>query len=153
MATPTDNPTRRRWPGAMLLGLALTVVATVAPLVDVATVDTVADHVRAAYPDWGPDLVKADRNAIVIYLVIIGVLGILCWLPMIWAVVTRKRWARGAATTVFAVGACLSLAHLTMGGGAYKVILPVGYGILTLLPSIAGLAAVVSLWRGRPAKY
>ena len=37
--------------------------------------------------------------------------------------------------------------NLTTGGGQYDVILPAGYGMLTLLPSLAGLIVVVSLWR------
>lgn len=136
-----------RWPAAMTAGLILNVIATVAPVVDIATVDTISDHVRAAYPSWGHALVESDRNAMVIYLVVTGVLGIICWLCVIWAVIARKRWARAAATSAFAAGALLALMNLTLGGGQYSVILPTGYGVLTLLPSLAGLAAVVSLWR------
>ncbi|MBO0731884.1 MAG: hypothetical protein J2P57_21675 [Acidimicrobiaceae bacterium] len=139
-----------RWPIAMVTGLTLNVIATIAPVVDVATVDTLSDHVRAAYPAWGPSLVDADRNAMLIYLVVTGVLGIISWLCVIRAVVAGKRWAPIAATSAFAVGAILALTNLTLGGGHYHVILPTGYGVLTLLPSLAGLVAVVSLWR-RPA--
>lgn len=139
-----------RWPTAMVAGLILNVIATIAPVVDVATVDTLSDHVRAAYPAWGPALVDADRNAMLIYLVVTGALGIVSWLCVIRAVVADKRWAPIAATSAFAVGALLALMNLTLGGGQYHVILPTGYGVLTLLPSLAGLVAVVSLWR-RPA--
>lgn len=136
-----------RWPAAMAAGLILNVIATVAPVVDIATVDTISDHVRAAYPAWGTASVGADRNAMVIYLVITGVLGIVTWLYVIRAVKVGKRWARAAATSAFAVGMLLALVNLTTGGGQYDVILPTGYGVLTLLPSLAGLVAVVSLWR------
>ncbi len=37
-----------RWPAAMVAGLILNVIAAVAPVVDVATVDTISNHVRAA---------------------------------------------------------------------------------------------------------
>lgn len=136
-----------RWPAAMTAGLILTVIATVAPVVDIVTVDTISDHVRAAYPAWGQASVHADRNAMVIYLVITGVLGIICWLCVIRSVVAGKRWARAAATSACAVGLLIALVNLTTGGDRYDVILPTGYGLLTLLPSLAGLAAVVSLWR------
>ncbi len=131
----------------MVAGLILTVIATVAPIVDMATVDTISDHVRAAYPAWGQTLVAADRNAMVIYLVVTGVLGIVSWLWVIRAVMAGKRWARAAATSACAAGLLLALVNLTTGGGQYDVILPTGYGVLTLLPSLAGLLAVVSLWR------
>lgn len=136
-----------RWPAAMVAGLILNVIAAVAPVVDIATVDTISDHVRAAYPGWGHTLVESDRNAIVIYLVVTGILGIISWLFVIRAVVAGKRWARAAATSAFTIGALLALMNLTLGGGNYDVILPAGYGVLTLLPSVAGLVAVVSLWR------
>jgi len=136
-----------RWPTAMVAGLILNVIAAVAPVVDIATVDTISDHVRSAYPTWDHALVTADRNAMVIYLVVTGVLGIISWVFVIWAVITGKRWARATATCAFIVGALFALMNLTLGGGNYDVILPTGYGVLTLLPCLAGLAAVVSLWR------
>lgn len=148
---PATAPARPR-PVAMYAGLGLTVLATVAPLADVATADTLAQHVRDAYPGWGPALVAQDRNAMVIYLLITGALGIITWLTTIWAVTARKRWARPAATAALAAGAGIALLNLTLGGGNYHTILPTAYGLLTLLPALAGLAAVVSLWRdGRRA--
>lgn len=136
-----------RWPAAMVAGLILNVIAAVAPVVDVATIDTISGHVRAAYPGWGDALVAADRNAMVIYLVVTGVLGITSWLCVIWAVIAGKRWARAAAASALAAGVLVATVNLTLGGGQYDVILPAGYGVLTLLPSLAGLVAVVSLWR------
>ena len=114
---------------------------------DAATVDTISNHMRAAYPAWGQALAAEGRNAIVIYLAVTGVLGIISWLFVIRAVIAGKRWARAAATSAFAAGVLLALVNLTVGGGQYTVIVPTGYGVLTLLPSLAGLIAVVSLWR------
>jgi hypothetical protein len=136
-----------RRPAAMVTGLVLNVIAALAPIADIATVDTISNHVRAAYPAWGHANVTADRNAMVIYLVVTGVLGVITWLCVIKAVVAGKRWARAAATGALVAGALLALMNLTLGGGNYAVILPTGYGVLTLLPSLAGLVAVVSLWR------
>lgn len=141
-------PARRPRSAAMYIGLGLTVLATAAPLVDVATADTLAQHVRDAYPAWGPGLVSEDRNAMVIYLLITGALGIITWLTTIWAVTARKRWARPAATVALIAGAGIALLNLTVGGGNYHTILPTAYGLLTLLPAVAGTAAVASLWRG-----
>jgi hypothetical protein len=149
--TAPDRPAApaQRRPAAMYIGLGLTVLATAAPLIDVATADTLAQHVRDAYPSWGPALVAEDRNAMLIYLLITGGLGIITWLWTLWAVTTRKRWARPAATAALAAGAGIAVLNLTLGGGNYRTILPPAYGLLTLLPALAGLAAVASLWRGR----
>ncbi|NUR92922.1 MAG: hypothetical protein HOY71_53370 [Nonomuraea sp.] len=135
---------------SMYAGLALTVLATIAPLIDLFTTDLLGEHDRAAYPDWGPDLVAADRNAIAIYLIGAGVLGIVCWLVTIAA--AGRRWAAIAGTLFFAAGTVLALANLSMGGEKYDVVVPYLFGALTLLPCLAGLAAVVSLWRTRPGR-
>ncbi|MEU4547340.1 hypothetical protein [Nonomuraea dietziae] len=153
MAATIDRATsaHARHSVAMYLGLALTILATLAPLLDIATVDTLSGHVRDAYPTWGQDLVAMDRDAIVVYLVVTGVLGTILWLLTIWAVMTAKRWARFAALIGFGAGALVALTNLTMGGDHYDVVVPYAYGTLTLLPCVAGFAALISLWRyGRP---
>jgi hypothetical protein len=53
--TDSTSPTQRRRPaagaiGAMYAGLALTVVAIIAPYVDRATGHVLADHIRDGYP-------------------------------------------------------------------------------------------------------
>ncbi|MBL1068137.1 hypothetical protein [Streptomyces sp. 7-21] len=134
-------------PAALYTGLALTVLATLAPLIDIATIDTLTSHVRDAYPDWGPDLVAKDRNAIATYLVATSALGIPLWLVTIRALTTGKRWARTAATLAFAAGTFTALLNLSLSGEHYDVIVPYQHGTLTLLPCLAGLAAIVPLWR------
>ncbi|MFB7918408.1 hypothetical protein, partial [Streptomyces sp. NPDC056061] len=124
---------------AMYVGLVLTALATLAPLLDIATVDTLSGHVRDAYPGWGPDQVAADRNAIAIYLVGTGVLGTLLWLLTIRGVTAGKRWARAVTTTAFAAGASVALLNLGLGGEAYDVVVPYAYGDTPVGPLTAGL--------------
>lgn len=128
-------------------GLALTVVATVAPLIDLATVDVIGDHVRAAYPDWPTSEVAKDRTAISAYLVAVGVLGIVGWVWTLAWVSRGKRAARWIGTTFFALGAVMALTNVSIGGEGYSTIVPLLHGLLGLLPALAGLAAVVGLWR------
>ncbi|WP_030159351.1 hypothetical protein [Glycomyces sp. NRRL B-16210] len=132
---------------AMYLGLALTAIAAVAPLIDIATVDTLTDHVRQAYPDWPASEVGKDRDAIATYLAATGGLGLVCWLVAIGAVATGRRWARGLVTALFAVGTLIALTNMSLGGEGYDTILPPAYGALGLLPCLAGLAAVILVWR------
>ena len=150
VAVPTTRVQQhQRHAAALFVGLALTVIAALAPIVDIATIDTIGDHVRAAYPQWSPALVAEDRNAIAIYMVATNIIGIIGWLATIGAVLARRRWARGLATTLFAFGLLYSLLNLGFGGAAYHVVVPTDHGLLTLLPTLAGLVALVSLWRGR----
>jgi O-antigen/teichoic acid export membrane protein len=133
--------------GALKAGLALTVLVTLVVLADLATIDTLTAHVRAAYPQWPADLVAADRNAIAGYLIATGVLGAAGWLVILRGVARSRRWARPVATALFAVAALLALTNLGMGGAAYTVVVPYLYGTLSLLPVVAGAVALVRMWR------
>ncbi|RFU88558.1 hypothetical protein DY218_00945 [Streptomyces triticagri] len=136
---------------AMHLGLALTAAVAVVPLADLATADSIASHVRDAYPHWSASEVAKDRTAITAYLGIVGLLGIPCWL---WAIRWARRGSRHAlalAGTLFAAGSCLALFGLTYASAPYDRVLPLSYGLLGLLPCLAGLAAVVLLRRERSA--
>ncbi|WP_433354626.1 hypothetical protein ACQP25_13410 [Microtetraspora malaysiensis] len=134
----------------MYAGLALTVIAAVAPFIDVATVDSITDHVRGAYPDWPADLVAGDRNAIIVYLSVVTLLGVVGWLWTIWAVAKRKRWSRVATTVMFVLGACHALSCLAFSGGQYANVVPYPYGALASLPVLAGLGVVIALWLRGP---
>ncbi|GLY70087.1 hypothetical protein [Amycolatopsis taiwanensis] len=147
--TTAKMPVDRRATVFMYVGLALTAIATLAPVLDMVTVDTVTDHVRNAYPNWPDDLVAADRNAIVGYLAVVGVLGIAGWLLAIAGVRRHARWARAVSTIMFVLGAIIALTDLTLGGAEYSVIVPTLHGTLGMLPTVAGLAAIVLLWRAK----
>ena len=144
MTTSPTATTRALW-----LGLALTALVALAPLIDLATADTLSAHVRAAYPGWSQATVRGDRDAITVYLVAVGALGALMWLWTIRMVSRRSHGSRAFATFAFAAGACLALTHLVLGGGRYDTVVPTPYGVLGLLPVLAGAAALVPLWRER----
>jgi len=148
IAAPPRRPATYARP-ALLAGLVLTVLATIAPLIDLLTVDSIGDHVRAAYPDWSADLVAKDRNAITIYLVAVGVLGLAGWIWSLIAVARNTRRVRAITTTLFILGATIQLTTLSVGGEAYTTIVPTLHGVLGVLPSLAGLAAVIGVWRRR----
>ncbi|GAA1508806.1 hypothetical protein [Kribbella lupini] len=137
---------------ALVAGLVLTALATAAPLVDLATVDNIGDHVRSAYPQWSAADVNKDRTAIAVYLVAVGVLGLAGWLTTLAGVNRGKRWARWVGTTLFAVGATVALIDMSIGGEAYTTIVPLFHGALGLLPAVAGVFAVLALWRTRPSE-
>ena len=144
--TPDALRTARR---VMYVGLALTAALMLAPLVDLATADSIASHVRSAYPTWPDRLVTLDRNAIVIWLGSVGLLGVVAWLLAIRSARRGRRSARWVGTVMFALGLIMALVDVSVGGGAYQQVIPLAYGLLGLLPPAVGLAAVVLLWMPR----
>lgn len=146
-ATQTPAPPAATW--AMLAGLALTIIAAALAALDPMMTDSVASHVRDAYPEWDADTVSTEQTAIIGWLVGTGALGVIGWISSIWAVRAQKRWALWFATTWFALGVVTAGATLSMGGEAYDVIVPTPLGVLSALPVLAGIAALIQLWRHR----
>lgn len=136
----------------MYLGLALAVIATLVPVVDTATLDSLSAHVRDAYPHWNAGMIEGDRNAILGYLLVTDVLGIIAWLWTTWLVAGGRRGARAVSTVAFVLGTGIALMNLTLGGERYDTIVPTLYGLLGMLPCIAGLVAVTLVWRHQPSR-
>ncbi|MQM28252.1 hypothetical protein [Glycomyces albidus] len=63
----------------------------------------------------------------------------------------RSGPARAVTTVLFGLGLLTSLTVLSTGGENYDLIVPLGYGLLGLLPVLAGAGAVAAVWRGRRA--
>lgn len=135
--------------GTMYAGLALTVVATAVPFVDRATSNVLADHIRAGYPAYTQARVDSAVTTYLVYLSVVGALGIIGWLWTIWAVKAGKRWARGAATAMFALGTGIALIDLLIKDTSGDTGLPPLLGWTGMLPCLAGLLAVALLWTRR----
>jgi hypothetical protein len=132
---------------AMCAGLALTVVATALPFVDRAGSSGLAGHLRAGYPGYSTERIDAAVGTYLVYLSVMGLIGIACWLGTMWAVRTGKRWARGAATTIFAAATMVALADLLVRDTSGDTGLPPLVGWVGALPCLAGLVVVALLWR------
>ncbi|HEY7050370.1 MAG TPA: hypothetical protein VH373_24355 [Jatrophihabitantaceae bacterium] len=142
-----DITNRRQLARIMYVGLALTAVLMLAPIVDLLTVDSISGHVRDAYPNWPDSKVHQDRDAIAAWLAAIGLLGIGTWY---WAIRSLRRSAgraRIVVTTAFALGLLVVLTNLSVGGDGYRQVVPLLYGLLWLVPAALGLLAVVEAWR------
>ncbi|MCP2256617.1 hypothetical protein LX15_000300 [Streptoalloteichus tenebrarius] len=133
----------------MYVGLALTVLATVAAYVDRGTTHLLADHIRAGYPTYSQAQVD---SAVTTYLVVssaIGALGVLGWLTAAWAVKAGKRWARPISTVLLVLGASAGLAGLLTKDTSGATGLPPELGWAGMVPCLAGVLAVTLLWRRR----
>lgn len=134
---------------ALGAGLALTLVALVAPY---ATGNALADHVRAGYPSYGDARIDTAATTYLIYLSVVGALGVLGWAGTLWAAARRKPWARWVATALFAIGTSVALFDLLVRDTSGDTGLPPLLGWLGLLPCLAGIAALTLLWRRRPQR-
>lgn len=137
----------RRLLRTMYVGMALTALLMLAPLVDVLTADSISSHVRDAYPQWPARKVHQDRDAIVAWLALVGLLGLGAWY---WAIRSVRRHSgrmRLVVTTAFAMGLIAVMTNLSVGGDGYQQVVPLLYGLLWLIPAAVGLVAVIGAWR------
>ena len=146
--SPPSAQTRNPALPALWTGLVLTVLATLAPVVDLLATGTIEAHVRSTYPDWPDEWVQADATAIVVGLGAIGLLGAISWLIVLRATIRGRRWATIVATVLWALAATVTGATAAPAG-AYDQLVPMGLVLITALPCLAGLVAVVQLWRYR----
>lgn len=126
----------------MGIGLLLTVAMLVALIVDQASGHGMADQVRAHY---SPFNLHPDPAVLYGYLYVTGATGVLLWLATIRGVMKHKRWARVVTSLVLvcATGFALLVMFASEYGGR---VVPAGWGVLGLLPCVAGLVAVILLW-------
>lgn len=129
---------------SMYAGLALTVVALITPYLDR---DVLADHIRAGYPTYSPQRVDDAVTTWLVILTVIGVLGIAGWVSTIWATQAGRPWTRWAATAGVGVGTTVALTAALTRDTSGEVGLPPLFGVLVLLPCLAGVVAVALLWR------
>jgi hypothetical protein len=145
------TPARHQRPamGAMYVGMALSVSALITAYADHATGSELAAHIRAGYPAYTQAHISSAVTAYLVYLSVVGVLGIACWLVAIWALRAGKRWARASATGMFALGTTVATADLLIRDTSGGTGLPPLLGWAGMLPCLAGLLAVALLWRAR----
>lgn len=131
---------------AMYLGVAATIIATVIPYVDR---ETLVDHIRAGYPTYGQARIDKAATTYVVYLSVVGVLGLAGWFWSIRAAKADKGWAAGAAIAMFLVGTSIALTDLLIRDTSGDTGLPALLGWVGLLPSLPGALAITLLWRRR----
>ena len=148
----TINPDVRRGQEARLVvntmyaGLALTVIAAILPVIDRATTNALTRHIRASYPNYSRARVNTAATVYLIYLAVIGIVGVATWLWNVRAVKRHHRWARAAATALFAIGTSVALTDLLVKDRSGQTALPPLLGWAGILPSLPGLLAVTLLW-------
>jgi hypothetical protein len=136
--------------GALYAAVGLELLGAAVPVVDLDARGTIAAHLQALYSPYG--VPAPDASLVVVYLVAVGVVGALLWLAAIRALRRGWRWARLFSTAVLLGALAVAGADLTVSEYG-QPILPTWLGLVGLLPCVAGLVAVILLWRrgtGRP---
>lgn len=144
---PEAKPRVRR--GAVValgVGLLLTVIWSIALVIDQVSLHRIADHVHSLY---APRHLNPDPNALFNILYVTGTIGIVLWLRTIWGASRQERLTRYVASIVFVLATGIALLGLLASEYGTRI-LPTVWGVLGLLPCIAGLVAVILLWT--PAK-
>lgn len=134
---------------AMCLGLVLTAAVTAVPFLGSPRGELISRHIASGYPSYSASEVATATDTYLAGLVIVGVLGLICWAACIAAAWAGKRWAPWAALGGLIVGASIALFDLTIRDTSGDTGLPPLIGWLGLLPSPAGLVAVALLWTRR----
>lgn len=132
---------------ALVTGLVLSLIAIAVTVVDYAAGDLLRGHIRAGYPTLGSAEIEGAATFYLTYLATVTGLAVLCWAVTIWAVARGRRWARWLASAIFLAAVAVSLINLTITDTSGDTGLPPLLGWLGILPCLAGLAAVVQLWR------
>jgi hypothetical protein len=132
----------------MSTGLALTVVASIAPYVDRDADNGLAGHIRAGYPTYSPARVDRATDIYLAYLTGLNLLAVGCWLAVMWAVVKDKGWAFRAAVLIFFAAVAINTFNLLVKDTSGDTGLPRALGWLGLLPCLPGLISLAVL-RGR----
>lgn len=132
---------------AMYTGLTTTIVAAIVPYIDRATTNSLAGHLRAGYPTYTQGRIDTAVTTYLVYLSIIGMLGVAGWVWIIHAISTGNRLARGAASAMFTLATIVALTGLLIKDTSGDTGLPHLLGWVGVLPCLPGLVAVALLWR------
>ncbi len=134
---------------AMHVGWMFTIAALAAVWVDHATANALAHHIQVSYPHYSKAHIDSAAATYIIYLSVVGALGLIAWLSSIRAVNQDKRWIRPAATLIFILATSLSLTDLLIRDTSGDTGLPALLGWIGMLPSLPGLVTLNLLWKDR----
>ena len=125
---------------ALCAGLALTAAATASTHLGRAAI---GEHIHSGYPEYGASAIADGVSFYLTYLSVLGALGFLGWAAALWATTKGQRWARWLALALFLTGTSVALINLFVTDTSGDTGLPPLIAGIGLLPSAAGLVAVM----------
>ena len=144
---PSDRPAP---PRSVLIAVRLmylgAIVTAIGVVISVIAVATDKNGLRANHPHATVAQLHATQNALITIAVLSGLIEIGVWLVMARANRAGVRWARIAATVLFAFGTLNLVSHfrgtITAGNITYSAV-----------TWLVGLAVIVFLWQKSSSKY
>ena len=152
-ARSSQPPALRNAVRLMLVGAALALIGVIVSAAFSSkirsTVTKAAVKANATRRSQGKSVLTAAQihtlgNVTLVFLVVIGIIGVLLWLWMAWANNKCSSWARIVATVLFGLN---TISLFLDVGRASIAIIPVAVGWLI------GLVAIVLLWRKETTAY
>src|SRR5579859_2620022 len=140
---PVPPPPVRNAGRLMYVGAALSAIEIVIGLV---TISSLKNVIRSAYPGYSSSQLHAAEVVGVAAVVVLGLIAIGLWLWMAWANGAGKSWARIVATVFFALNTIDLLTLIARPHAAFGL-------LLALLVWVAGLGAILLLWRRESSAY
>ncbi len=140
---PAQPPPVRMAVKLMYAGAALSVVNLFVGLVTISSLKTA---IKKANPAFTPNQVHNAEVGLIVFAVFLGLVGIGLWLWMARANGAGKSWARVTGTAFFAVNTLLVLIALIRPHASVGL-------AFSLLIWLAGLGAVILLWRPESSQY
>ncbi|MEU8227169.1 hypothetical protein [Kribbella sp. NPDC048915] len=140
--TRTTTPTGRR---VAWLAVALSLVLAVAAIVDQAGSRSLFEHAAAVYAPYSKEVQSGTVYGLVYG---VAVLNLLLWLLVVGLARTPRPVAVGAAAVAILVTVTLGLVLLFVTEYGVRPF-PAVWGLLALLPVVAGGPALARLTRGR----
>ena len=152
-ARPPQPSTLRNAVRLMLAGAALALIGVIVSAAFSSkirsTITKAAIKANATRRSQGKSVLTAAQihtlgNVTLVFLVVIGIIGVLLWLWMAWANNKGSSWARIVATVLFGLN---TISLFVDVGRASIAIIPAAIGWLI------GLVAIVLLWRRETTAY
>lgn len=127
----------------MYAGAALSLISLI---VGLATISSIKSAIEKKYPGWSSTKVHSAEVADIVILIVAGIIGIALWIWMARANQSGHSYARIMGTVLFGIDTLFILGSLARPSAGIGVV----FSILTWL---AGLGAVVFLWRKDSGPY
>ncbi|MGW1060614.1 hypothetical protein [Micromonospora rubida] len=124
-------------------GLASTLAVSAYPWVDRAGL---ADHIEAGYPTYAQDRIDTAVMTYLVYLTVLGALGVAGWLVTMWATRRGNRWARWLAAALCTAAIVIALFNGLVRDTSGDTGLPPQLGWLGVVPCLVGILAVALMW-------
>ena len=130
------------------------VITLINAVLAVVTIGSYRAAIRSTFPHYSNARIQAAASAGITFSVVLAVIEIFLWLFLARACRGGKSWARITGSVLFGLNTVLLVLPLIARAGAGGILPSATVGtLLTVLGWVAGLGAVIMLWRRESSSY